>query len=141
MFDSFYPFLISSISLLHSLTALKTVANLVLLSDAICDVFLSHGLLDALHDFLIALPSLQPAFDGATAFSYWVVVFILGNLAASGEAAVESVMNHVICREVNETVADGEKGRWIRKEFVYFMSYLVESANETQVFDWMIGET
>lgn len=141
MFDSFYPFLISSISLLHSLTALKTVANLVLLSDAICDAFLSHGLLDALHDFLIALPALQPAFDGATAFSYWVVVFILGNLAASGEAAVESVMNHAICREVNETVADGEKGRGIRKEFVYFMSYLVESANETQVFDWTKGET
>ena len=70
-----------------------------------------------------------------------MVVFILGNLAASGEAAVESVLDHVICREVNETVADGERGRGIRKEFVYFMSYLVESANESQVFDWMRDET
>lgn len=54
---------------------------------------------------------------------------------------MESVLDHVICREVNETVADGERGRGIRKEFVYFMSYLVESANESQVFDWMRGET
>ena len=133
VFDSFYPFLIASISQLHSLTALQTVANVVLLSDAIGDALMAGGLLDALHDFLRAVPSAPSAFPGAAEYSYWLLVFILGNLAAGGEAAVDRILNHSLRDAVNRVVVDPRQSRGIRKEYVYFMSYLVESASETQV--------
>lgn len=189
MFDSFCPFLVSAVAMLHSLTALKTVANLVLLSDAIGAAFIANGLLDALLDVLHDLNSDSNSISNhisnhtlnhslshssthnsthnathdsihtsthnsnsnsdsqsvtpqnASQYAAWLLLFVLGSLAAGGETAVESILDHPLCREVGEMVADRERGRGLKKEFVYFVSYLAESANETQVFDWSERES
>ena len=123
----------NSISRLHTIVALKTVSNLVPISDELCEGFMSQGILDVLFEFLQHVGTHSISVDVSDDYVYWLVIFVLGNLAAGGENAVESILQSPLFHAVNALILDPSRNHGLFIEFVYYMSNLVCSANESQV--------
>ena len=106
------------------------IANLIVISNRICQQIVYEDIIDILTEYLhshIAYVKV-PVY-----YARWLVLLIIGNIAAESEDIIELLINSELLHFIHSLILDKKTNYGLFTEYIYLISNLVFSASAEQV--------